>query len=121
MPELAAVKRRVDVTNQLRNDLVEDLDTMLLGWLGKRGLAESDGAAAFRTPGLIIDRLSILSLKIFHTREEAERSDAPEGHGERNHERLAILEKQRETWRDALRICGRRSSKARGALSFTGN
>ncbi len=93
--ELAAVKRRIDLTNQLRNDLVEDLDKVLLGWLGKRGLPNATAPLHSETPGLIIDRLSILSLKIFHTREEAERSHAPEGHGERNHERLAILEKQR--------------------------
>ena len=43
----------------------------------------------------MIDRLSILALKIYHTREEAERADAPEGHAERNRERLAILEEQR--------------------------
>ncbi len=93
--ELAAVKRRIDLTNQLRNDLVEELDKMLLGWLGKRGLPNATAPLHSETPGLIIDRLSILALKIFHTREEAERTHAPEGHGERNHERLAILEKQR--------------------------
>ena len=43
----------------------------------------------------MIDRLSILALKIYHTREEAERDDAPDGHAERNRERLAILEEQR--------------------------
>ena len=43
----------------------------------------------------MIDRLSILALKIYHTREEAERTEAPEGHAERNRERLAILEEQR--------------------------
>jgi hypothetical protein len=44
----------------------------------------------------MIDRLSILALKIFHTREEVERaSAAPAGHAERNRERLAILEEQR--------------------------
>jgi len=47
------------------------------------------------SPGLIVYRLSILSLKIYHTREEAERKHAPIGHSDRNHERLAILEKQR--------------------------
>ena len=33
--ELAAVKRRVDKTNQLRNDLVEELDGALLKWLAE--------------------------------------------------------------------------------------
>jgi len=44
---------------------------------------------------LIVDRLSILALKIYHTREEAERIDAPAGHAQRNRARLAILEEQR--------------------------
>ena len=43
----------------------------------------------------MIDRLSILALKIYHTGEEAERAGAPEGHAARNRERLAILEQQR--------------------------
>ena len=43
----------------------------------------------------MIDRLSILALKIYHTREEAERKDAPAGHAELNSSRLAILEEQR--------------------------
>ena len=44
---------------------------------------------------LIIDRLSILALRIYHTREEADRQNAPAGHTERNCERLSILEEQR--------------------------
>jgi hypothetical protein len=43
----------------------------------------------------MIDRLSIQALKIYHTREEAERPDAPEGHDARNLERLAVLNEQR--------------------------
>jgi hypothetical protein len=43
----------------------------------------------------MIDRLSILALKIYHTREEAERTDAPQGHAMRNTERLEILNEQR--------------------------
>jgi hypothetical protein len=43
----------------------------------------------------MIDRLSILSLKIFHTQEETARSNAPVGHTQRNLDRLAILEEQR--------------------------
>jgi hypothetical protein len=49
-------------------------------------------------------------LKIYHTREEAERPDAPDGHESRNQQRLAILEEQRadlaacldELWRETL-------------------
>ncbi len=108
--ELAAVKRRVDRTNQSRNDLAEQLDRALLAWLEPRGLPNPDAELNSESPGLIIDRLSILALKIHHTREEAERADAPAGHAERNLERLAVLEEQRADlaacldalWRETL-------------------
>jgi hypothetical protein len=92
---LAAVKRRVDRTNQLRNDLAEELDRVLVDWLEPRGLPQSKAPLNSESPGPIIDRLSILALKIYHTREEARRADAPPGHAESNHGRLAILEEQR--------------------------
>ncbi|MGA3082982.1 MAG: DUF4254 domain-containing protein [Terracidiphilus sp.] len=108
--ELAGVKRRVDWTNQRRNDLVEELDRALLAWLEARGLPNPAAALHSESPGLIVDRLSILALKIYHTREEAERADAPAGHAQRNFERLAILEEQRADlaaclealWRETL-------------------
>jgi hypothetical protein len=108
--ELAQVKRRIDQTNQRRNDLAEELDRALLGWLEARGLPNHEAALNSESPGLIIDRLSILSLKIYHTREEAGRKDAPAGHAARNRERLTILEEQREDlagcldalWRETL-------------------
>jgi hypothetical protein len=93
--ELAHVKRRVDQINQLRNDLVEDLDRALLGWLAPQSLPNPAAPLHSESPGLMIDRLSILALKIYHTREEAERQDAPAGHSERNRERLEVLEEQR--------------------------
>ena len=108
--DLAGVKLRVDVTNQLRNDLAEQLDRVLLGWLESKGLPNPAAELNSESPGLMIDRLSILALKIYHTREESERAGAPEGHAERNLERLAILEEQRRDlagcldalWRETL-------------------
>jgi len=93
--EIAAVKRRVDLTNQRRNDLAEELDRSLLALLAARGLPNTAATLHSESPGLMIDRLSILALKIWHTREEAERESAPAGHAERNLERLAILSEQR--------------------------
>jgi hypothetical protein len=93
--EIASVKRRIDPINQRRNDLAEGLDRALLTFLEPRGLPNPAAALHSETPGLMIDRLSILALKIFHTREEAERADAPAGHAERNRARLAILAEQR--------------------------
>ena len=93
--DLARVKRRIDETNQKRNDLAEQIDHALLDMLAAQGLPNEQAALHSESPGLMIDRLSILALKIFHTREEMERRDAPEGHAERNGERMAILTTQR--------------------------
>jgi len=93
--QLADVKRRVDKTNQRRNDLVEELDRTLLAWLETKDLPNPKAVLHSETPGLMIDRLSILSLKIYHTREETERSDADPAHIQRNLDRLSVLEEQR--------------------------
>ncbi len=108
--DIALVKRNIDSTNQLRNDLAEDLDSALLHWLEPQQLPNVGAPLNSESPGLMIDRLSILALKIYHTREEAERSDAAPGHSERNLERLAILETQRgdlavcleDLWRETV-------------------
>jgi hypothetical protein len=93
--ELAGVKRRVDRTNQLRNDLAEELDRALLGWLQQMALPNPEAPLHSESAGLIVDRLSILALKIYHTREETQRANAPLGHADRNLDRLGILEEQR--------------------------
>ena len=94
--ELAGVKRRIDTTNQLRNALAEDLDRALLEWLAPQQLPNPSAPLNSESPGLIIDRLSILALKVFHTNEECRRTDCSQEHSDRNRDRLAILVEQRD-------------------------
>ena len=87
---IAGVKRSIDALNQCRNDLVEQVDKLLFE------ATPQDNSAPLHseTPGLIIDRLSILALKLFHTHEEAHRSAADQAHRMRNRARLDVLKEQ---------------------------
>jgi hypothetical protein len=89
---IAAVKRAIDVLNQTRNDLVEAMDHTLLQAAGVQNPA---APLHSESPGLILDRLSILALKVYHTAEETRRTTATEAHRQKNLARLALLEEQR--------------------------
>jgi len=73
------IKRRIDSSNQERTDMVEYIDSY---FLQKYSDTVVKPGATFNTesPAWAIDRLSILALKIYHMKQEAEREDADAAH-----------------------------------------
>jgi hypothetical protein len=85
-------KRAIDRFNQERNNFIEEMDKALVAALQP---AESGCPKNSETPGMMIDRLSILALKEYHMREEAGRADASAGHRAKCGEKLARIVLQR--------------------------
>jgi len=67
-------KNRIDSLNQTRTNLVEQLDDYFLTSF-EHIQYQSDAKINTESPAWAIDRLSILALKIYHMREEVERTN----------------------------------------------
>ena len=91
--EALLIKRRIDRSNQDRTDLVEQIDSYLRDKYS-HVVPLPDARINTESPAWAIDRLSILALKIYHMREQVERTDATEEHRDRCNAKLSILMQQ---------------------------
>ena len=91
--EALKIKRRIDKSNQVRTDMVEYIDSYLLDKY--KNIDVQPGARInTETPAWAIDRLSILALKIYHMREQAERTEASAEHKAKCQAKLDVLLEQ---------------------------
>ena len=94
--EALALKRRIDKSNQDRTDLVELIDSYFLDKY-KNVKIQPDATINTESPAWAIDRLSILALKIYHMRQEVERTDvSPEHHAQCEKKLIADIEAGRK-------------------------
>ena len=91
---IAANKRAIDRYNQARNDAIERIDEQILLRVAATPIL-ADAWHNSETAGSIIDRLSIISLKIFHMRAQTERLDVSVDHVDACRDKLVSLERQR--------------------------
>ncbi len=104
--EIAKNKRAIDGFNQARNDATERVDELLLVALGlvDPASARTDAPVSTvpagarlnsETAGSMVDRLSIMALKVNAMRAQTERADADDEHIAASRVKLARLEQQR--------------------------
>lgn len=101
--EIAQVKRAIDRLNQQRNDWIEKIDDLITKQLEELNLAAAPEAPInTETPGSVIDRLSILSLRIYHLQEQLDRDDVDPSHLASVRSKIAICLLQKDELSEAL-------------------
>jgi|SRR5690606_16562270 len=94
------IKRRIDKSNQDRTDLVEKIDDYFLERF--KDVKPAPGARMnSETPAWLLDRMSILMLKIYHMREQTQRKDVTEDHIQRCQAKLNVLLEQQQDMQQA--------------------
>lgn len=92
--EIAANKRAIDRNNQARNDAIEKIDEILLTELAAVP-RRPDAWLNSETAGSMVDRMSVLSLKMYHMNLQTQRTDADEAHRETCRQKVLRLKEQR--------------------------
>ncbi|RUQ91080.1 DUF4254 domain-containing protein [Legionella septentrionalis] len=93
-------KREIDQYNQQRNNRMEEMDT----WLFKLLQPAQAGICPVHseTPGMMIDRLSILALKAYHMNAQTQRQDVDETHRQTCLEKLHVIHLQQQQLQGCL-------------------
>jgi hypothetical protein len=88
------IKRRIDKSNQDRTDTVEKMDDYFRE-LFKEVMINPRAHLNSETPAWLLDRMSILLLKIYHMKEQAERKDVASEHVRECRSKLDTLLEQK--------------------------
>lgn len=99
--EALGIKRRIDAWNQRRTDIVEQIDTLFFEQFAKVTPKET-ASLNTESPAWAVDRLSILTLKIYHMQLQATDLTATPEHRARCQQKLDVLLTQRVDLSTAL-------------------
>ena len=100
---IARVKRSIDGFNQQRNDWIEKVDDEITEMVQAANVVTAENAPInTETPGSVFDRLSIMSLRIYHLREQLERTDVDQQHMQSVQKKIAVCLMQSSELQEAL-------------------
>jgi hypothetical protein len=99
--EALQIKRRIDKSNQDRTDTVERIDDVIAEKF-KDVIPLKGARINSETPAWLLDRMSILMLKIYHMQEQTVRKDASADHIAKCEAKLLVLLEQKADMRNAF-------------------